>query len=279
MTHAFKSKAQQFVNDVFTEAKKPEKPILKSSTQPKQNGTAQEPHTYREENRLSECGKYFSCFFKVKMKCPFEFLYPCLELTPVAVFFSPVLSGTKHIDPDTGLIYFKYDFGYEFGIVLPGEGGKKSVAYGSKSQGPKVDTGRRESIDFPIIHETTQGKENKNLTRPKKLTHHKTVKWDGMSESEMSEMEDFVNKKRFSVPQTKGPHIFIPGNRWESTPSPVSLSPSLPSLSPKYQRITPLAESAGTRLSSSFLLCSCEILSCITYPFKSFILFNNFFVC
>lgn len=30
-------------------------------------------------------------------------------------------TGTKHIDPDTGLIYFKYDFGYEFGLVLPGE--------------------------------------------------------------------------------------------------------------------------------------------------------------
>lgn len=212
MTHAFKSKAQQFVNEVFTDVKKPEKPILKSSTQSKQNGTNEEPRTYREENRLSEC-------------------------------------GTKHIDPDTGLIYFKYDFGYEFGIVLPGEGGKKSVSYGSKPHGQKIDTGRRESIDFPIIHETTtKGKENQNLNinRPKKLTHHKTVKWDGMSESEMSEMEDIVNKKRYSLPQAKGPQIFIPGNRWESTPSPVSLSPSLPSLSPKYQRLTPIADSTAS---------------------------------
>lgn len=39
-------------------------------------------------------------------------------------------SGTKHIDPDTGLIYFKYDFGYEFGILFPGEG-KKFIAGGS----------------------------------------------------------------------------------------------------------------------------------------------------
>lgn len=27
----------------------------------------------------------------------------------------------QQIDPDTGLVYFKYDFGYEFGVVLPGE--------------------------------------------------------------------------------------------------------------------------------------------------------------
>lgn len=28
--------------------------------------------------------------------------------------------GSQQIDPDTGLIYFKYDFGYEFGVVVPG---------------------------------------------------------------------------------------------------------------------------------------------------------------
>lgn len=32
--------------------------------------------------------------------------------------------GTKCVDPNTGLIYFKYDFGYEFGILFPGEGHK-----------------------------------------------------------------------------------------------------------------------------------------------------------
>lgn len=33
-------------------------------------------------------------------------------------------AGTKCVDPNTGLIYFKYDFGYEFGILFPGEGHK-----------------------------------------------------------------------------------------------------------------------------------------------------------
>lgn len=60
MTHAFKSQAQKFVNDVITDSKKPEKPILKSAIQPKQNGSVGEPHTYREENRLSEYGKLLS---------------------------------------------------------------------------------------------------------------------------------------------------------------------------------------------------------------------------
>lgn len=37
---------------------------------------------------------------------------------------STINPGTKCVDPNTGLIYFKYDFGYEFGILFPGEGHK-----------------------------------------------------------------------------------------------------------------------------------------------------------
>ena len=59
MTHSFKTKAQQFVSDVMTDTKKPDKSILKSSSHSsQQNGsTTNEPHTYREENRFSEKGK------------------------------------------------------------------------------------------------------------------------------------------------------------------------------------------------------------------------------
>jgi hypothetical protein len=32
--------------------------------------------------------------------------------------------GEKQIDPETGLIYFKYDFGYEFGIVTSKKSGE-----------------------------------------------------------------------------------------------------------------------------------------------------------
>ena len=52
--------------------------------------------------------------------------------------------GTKHIDPDSGLIYFKYDFGYEFGIILPGEG--KSV-----DTLPSVADGQ-DGVPFPVTH-------------------------------------------------------------------------------------------------------------------------------
>lgn len=43
------------------------------------------------------------------------------------------LSGTKCVDPNTGLIYFKYDFGYEFGILFPGEGHKFVTSQWNKS--------------------------------------------------------------------------------------------------------------------------------------------------
>ena len=34
--------------------------------------------------------------------------------------------GRKQIDPETGLVYFKYDFGYEFGILGAGAVGETS---------------------------------------------------------------------------------------------------------------------------------------------------------
>jgi len=52
MSHSFKSKAQQFMSDVMIDAKKPDKPILKSGK------SFNDPQIYRDENRVSECGKY-----------------------------------------------------------------------------------------------------------------------------------------------------------------------------------------------------------------------------
>lgn len=180
-----------------------------------------------------------------------------------------MLLGTKHIDPDTGLIYFKYDFGYEFGIVLPGEGDKKPKI-------AQIEKKRDDDIEVPIIHETT-GSEKKVIGpqpstdsrkvpqfRPKKFSHFKTVKWEPVSESEMSEAEGDSTqqyKKRYSLPQPpsavfqKAPHILIPhSSRWDqASPSPVSLSPSLPSLSPHCSGQGPHGtmsgvDSAGTSL-------------------------------
>lgn len=74
----------------------------------------------------------------------------------------PIFLGTKHIDPDTGLIYFKYDFGYEFGIILPGEGKKIDKSTVSND-------GKDEGVPFPVLHIKTDGqtKERRQTTASK----------------------------------------------------------------------------------------------------------------
>lgn len=166
-------------------------------------------------------------------------------------------TGTKHIDPDTGLIYFKYDFGYEFGVILPGEG-KKTVSSASKSiRGQR----RASDIDVPIIHEFTTKKETtttNGFSRPSsqkfepgtggKFQNSKSVKWgEPTSESEFSEAEDSRSGKVRPSPgfltgkNLQPPSVAIPqSNRWlaDNTPSPVSLSPSIPSLSPHQSSLS-----------------------------------------
>lgn len=137
-------------------------------------------------------------------------------------------TGTKQIDPDTGLIYFKYDFGYEFGIVLPGEG-KKTVSSTNRTiQGQR----RASDIEVPIVHEFTARKENgfakkNNSTSNRqskptsKFGTSKTVKWEPTSESEFSEAEDIRNaRKRHSDGSTMAPpSLVIPcspsPSRWD----------------------------------------------------------------
>ncbi|XP_058980466.1 uncharacterized protein LOC101894461 isoform X1 [Musca domestica] len=78
--------------------------------------------------------------------------------------------GTKCVDPNTGLVYFKYDFGYEFGILFPGEGhkfvasqwNKSTLPTSHKQNFPKV-TGRKNlyplaggrDLVIPVQHERT----------------------------------------------------------------------------------------------------------------------------
>lgn len=184
----------------------------------------------------------------------------------------------KQIDPDTGLIYFKYDFGYEFGIVLPGEGKKTITSTNKTIQGQR----RASDIEVPIVHEFTTKKENgyakKGTTTSSSSTRStksattkfgpsKTVKWEPTSESEFSEAEDTKNARR-RYPGVGGdtmpppPSLVIPcspsPSRWDhTTPSPLSLSPSLPSLSPRYSSATgppSNVDSAGIYLPSTLCL-------------------------
>ncbi|XP_066996542.2 titin isoform X1 [Anabrus simplex] len=236
MTNTFKSKAQKFAADIMTDVRTPMKQIeSEKSVAPKAGESGKkedDPQAYREESRVSEF-------------------------------------GTKHIDPGTGLIYFKYDFGYEFGIVLPDDEKKKGEKKTSKHA--QIEPKRQGDIEVPVIHEKTASESESTLERPKKIlgpqsgtevgkipqfrpkkfTHFKSVKWEPASESEMSEAEgdSALHKKRYSLPQPtpamlqKEPHIQIPSSsRWDqASPSPLSLSlsPSLPSLSPHYSSIGP----------------------------------------
>uniref|UniRef100_A0A0K8S5V9 Ig-like domain-containing protein n=1 Tax=Lygus hesperus TaxID=30085 RepID=A0A0K8S5V9_LYGHE len=184
MTSTFKSKAQQFVSDIVTDVK--QNGHVPSLSKPAPMAVAKQengdPHVYREESRLAE-------------------------------------HGTKCIDPDTGLIYFKYDFGYEFGVVLPGEGGKPGSSVKAKAITTSKPSEREDgSIEVPVIHETTAsaGTPSPFGQSKKKKQQHKSVKWDPTSESEMSDLEE-ARRKGIS----QGPRISYP-----NTPSPLSASPA-----------------------------------------------------
>lgn len=155
------------------------------------------------------------------MLCYYSFYRESLVLIPFFPFNSCFQPGTKHVDPDTGLIYFKYDFGYEFGIILPGESKRGEIPVPKKTiiEPPK----RTADIEMPVYHETTKSSQNlaPSTFKPKKIVPPaKNVKWEPTSESEMSEYEGEARRRQ-------------PG--WEqSSCSPASLSPSLPSTSPAF---------------------------------------------
>lgn len=143
------------------------------------------------------------------------------------------------MDPDTGLIYFKYDFGYEFGIILPGESKHGEIPTPKKTiiEPPK----RSADIEMPVYHETTKPATSGAYLAPKKTTFSKNVKWEPTSESEMSEYEGEMRRSnQFS------------GSRWEpSSCSPASLSPSIPSTSPAFNNVYRSGTSACNRDSMS----------------------------
>lgn len=69
------------------------------------------------------------------------------------------VKGTKHVDPNTGIIYFKYDFGYEFGVIF--EDGKKIVGgvrngnQNGNTQEKRILPARTSDIEVPVLHEKT----------------------------------------------------------------------------------------------------------------------------
>lgn len=137
-------------------------------------------------------------------------------------------TGTRHIDPDTGLIYFKYDFGYEFGLVLPGQA--------QKVERIESSIGKEGTIEIPVLHERSvtpsptpraaaepqppaqaqqsapeqQGKKEVPSFKPKKF-HYKAKRWEP-TDSELSDQESgrggsskYYEERRESYNKFKSP--------------------------------------------------------------------------
>lgn len=188
MSNAFRAQAQQLAQQVITDVRqqqprqqqeqaeqepKPEPgqqpqprdqvALVPSIVEPGDVSTGSEPQAYHEESRQSEF-------------------------------------GTKHIDPDTGLIYFKYDFGYEFGVLLPGAPQKVDKVESS--------IGQAGSVELPVLHERTgmtpspqpgsgdvgAGSSKKKEVpsfQPKKFTTlFKPAKWEPVTDSEVSDRDE-----------------------------------------------------------------------------------------
>lgn len=93
--------------------------------------------------------------------------------------------GTRHVDPDTGIIYFKYDFGYEFGIIFPGEG--KKIVGGIRNGNQHTEKSlcpRNGDIEVPVTHEKSNGRQS-------------TVSFGATTPIEF---ETDKTKKRYSLP-------------------------------------------------------------------------------
>lgn len=100
-----------------------------------------------------------------------------------------LISGAKHIDPDSGLIYFKYDFGYEFGVVTPGPG--------SHVKAKPTEESKEGSIEVPVIHETSSPAGKLSVSGGKFES-----KYGWTSESET----DDVSKPRIALFRTPSPN-------------------------------------------------------------------------
>lgn len=87
-------------------------------------------------------------------------MFVCIINTSQWITETTKYLGTKHIDPNTGLIYFKYDFGYEFGIIFPGEGkkiigGTRHVTHDTSLNNNKPFHSSASDISIPVVHERT----------------------------------------------------------------------------------------------------------------------------
>lgn len=143
-------------------------------------------------------------------------------------------TGTKCVDPNTGLIYFKYDFGYEFGILFPGEGHKfVSSQWNSKDAvGPNAGTAssaiRNGGRHSPYPLKLAAGSE---LVIP--VQHERTGTAPGYSSDSEAQRRSFVRARATPSPRYTNAH------KRYSLPSAHSLDIHLDRLHAQAPRLPP----------------------------------------
>ncbi|KMY97029.1 uncharacterized protein Dsimw501_GD17605, isoform E [Drosophila simulans] len=173
MGSTFLQKSHQFVDDVSREVRSSaSNGIRPGFKRAPSEGSSQQPQAFRDESRVSQY-------------------------------------GTKCVDPNTGLIYFKYDFGYEFGILFPGEGHKFvssqwNSSGNSNSHAKPIQNGRHSpyplklppgnELVIPVQHErSAQGYSSDNEVQRRSQTRN----W---STTKPMAPRTVNSQKRYSLP-------------------------------------------------------------------------------
>lgn len=161
------------------------------------------------------------------------------------------------------MIYFKYDFGYEFGLVLPGDPQKVDKIESS--------IGKDGSIELPVLHEQsvtptpcsapTQAAPSPATTstqpvkkeiptfKPKKFTQYKAAKWEP-TDSELSDQEGSKGPSHYYGERKQTYSKFQPA---EHSPSPQSLPSASPRVSFTEPSVRKLPGIAYTTCESQFV--------------------------
>ncbi|XP_032573914.1 titin isoform X8 [Drosophila sechellia] len=182
MGSTFLQKSHQFVDDVSREVRSSaSNGIRPGFKRAPSEGSSQQPQAFRDESRVSQY-------------------------------------GTKCVDPNTGLIYFKYDFGYEFGILFPGEGHKFvssqwNSSGNSNSNAKPIQNGRHSpyplklppgnELVIPVQHErSAQGYSSDNEVQRRSQTRN----W---STTKPMAPRTVNSQKRYSLPSGHSLYIHL----------------------------------------------------------------------
>ncbi|XP_069941739.1 titin-like isoform X5 [Cherax quadricarinatus] len=193
MTQTFRHKAQKFAEQLVTEVF-----AAREGSVPAE--PAGEPPSLPEELRTRSVSPD-STAMPPSTTAAYEALSPSTQ-EPQAYRDESRISefGTKHIDPETGLIYFKYDFGYEFGVILPGEAKKVDKT-------KQLNGDHSNDIPIPVIHEKTDAfaKTGKDIAKTNGHVPH--LETTGPQNAPAILIEDAASRKGSSTQTPRTDHV------------------------------------------------------------------------